>query len=80
MFGWGYNLYTQATADNTAGLAQFPTPTKFQLNALGGSETVTDIATMQYNTVVLSSSGTVYVVGRNNYGQIGDGTTNDRYV
>lgn len=34
----------------------------------------------QYTTYVLGSDGNVYAVGRNNVGQVGDGTTTDRNI
>jgi len=39
---------------------------------------VVDISVGVYHTVYLKSDGTVWAVGRNNFGQLGDGTTTDR--
>lgn len=52
--------------------------TEFQLPA---GVTAVDMSTKdEYTTYVLGSDGRVYATGRNNNGQIGDGTTTDRLV
>ena len=50
-------------------------PVQVQIPVLPSGVTVTAIAAFSNHTVFLTSAGTVYAVGGNGYGQLGDGTT-----
>jgi len=49
---------------------------KYHISGINGVQ----IAVGDYYSVILSANGDVYTFGRNNYGQIGDGTNNDRFT
>lgn len=47
-------------------------------SALPASATVVDVGANDFNTCAATSTGAAYCWGRNNYGQLGDGTTTNR--
>jgi len=49
------------------------------VRAIGVSNAIA-VATGQYHTLAVKMDGTVMAWGRNNYGQLGDGTTTDRHT
>ena len=80
---WGYNTYGQlGVEDNT--YKTEPMQAKYSYELEDGTiktEELTDIidvAAGYYHTLVSKSDGTVWVTGRNYYGQLGDGTNKDR--
>jgi alpha-tubulin suppressor-like RCC1 family protein len=46
----------------------------------GAAPTVTQVAAGFYHTLFVESDGSLWAMGYNNYGQLGDGTTNDSHV
>ncbi|OGQ04081.1 MAG: hypothetical protein A3F82_07035 [Deltaproteobacteria bacterium RIFCSPLOWO2_12_FULL_44_12] len=75
LWGWGRNAFG-AVGDNST--TQRNTPV--QVVGVGGSGNLTDvtaIAASDYNSMALKSDGTVWGWGRNNYGQLGQGTSED---
>jgi alpha-tubulin suppressor-like RCC1 family protein len=73
-YAWGYNYYGQlGTGTDATGLVPV---------AVRMPEGVS-LATARagfYHSVALSTTGTVYTWGWNHYGQVGDGTTTNRYL
>jgi alpha-tubulin suppressor-like RCC1 family protein len=47
---------------------------------IDGNFTVVEIATGSYHSFIITADGTAYGFGRNNFGQLGDGTYNDKWV
>ena len=70
LYGMGYNDQGQQGNDNGAFVK---TPTQIG-STLG---TITDVVCSQQTTFFLTSDGKLYGMGKNNYGQQGDGTTTD---
>ena len=70
---WGRNNYGQL-GDGTTTQRTAPT----QTSSLGGTAVV--ITAAVYHTCALLDDGSVSCWGRNNYGQLGDNTTTDRYT
>jgi len=76
LYSWGYNGYGQCGRGNTTTIHSTPTeitisgqiPVKVQCCSEGSYGT----------SHVLMRSGRVYAVGRNNYGQLGNGNTTDQ--
>ena len=79
VYGSGRNQYGKlgnSVLGDSANDYRSCTTTKFQLPA---GVTAVDMSTRdEYTTYVLGSDNRVYAAGRNNNGQIGDGTTTDR--
>jgi alpha-tubulin suppressor-like RCC1 family protein len=73
LWGWGYNRYGEL-GNGSVSDKHVPTqePSK--------STTWSDIAIGYYHTVALKSDGTLWACGRNNFGQLGDGTSTDRHT
>ena len=46
----------------------------------GAAPTVTQVAGGYYHTLFVESDGSLWAMGYNNYGQLGDGTTNESHV
>jgi hypothetical protein len=74
---WGRNNYGQLGQGNTTTLGDNSNEMGDNLSAvsLGSGRTATAIACGYYHTVVILDNGTVKVWGRNNYGQLGQGST-----
>ena len=70
-FTFGFNDYGQL-GDGTTTNRNIPT----QIS--GNFNDIIAVSCGDYHTAILKSDGTVYTVGRNDYGQLGDGTTTDR--
>jgi alpha-tubulin suppressor-like RCC1 family protein/uncharacterized protein YkwD/plastocyanin/thiol-disulfide isomerase/thioredoxin/uncharacterized membrane protein YphA (DoxX/SURF4 family) len=78
VWAWGFNNYGQL-GDGTS--TNHLTPV--QVSGPGGTGTldnVVAIAAGGTHTLALRSDGSVWTWGNNNYGQLGDGTTNTRYT
>ena len=72
VLSWGDNTYGQlGNATRTGRTAPGPT-------SLPESVAVTDVRAGLAHALALTSTGQVYSWGRNNYGQLGDGTNTDR--
>ena len=74
LYCWGWNEYGQLGTGDTAS-ASVPTEATAVTSA---SITPTQVALGQRHTCVLADNGTVWCWGYNYYGQLGDGTTEDR--
>lgn len=75
VYGAGSNNYGQIGNGSTA--TRVTTPFAM-LNIDGVVNKAVDVLTGYGSTVVLSDTGKIYAVGRNNFGQLGDGTTSNR--
>lgn len=82
VMAWGYNQFGQlgvVTSDQCSSIgAQYKcSKTPVKVSSLGN---VVAIASGVYHVLALRSDGTVWVWGRNNGGQLGDGSTTDSSV
>lgn len=69
LWAWGDNTYGQlGNGTTTASL------TPIQITGFGGNA-IAQVATGRYRSVVLDSAGTVWTWGRNQFGELGNGTT-----
>jgi len=73
--GWGDDFYGQL-GDGTTTINGRPSP--ILISALSGKG-ITQVAAGSYHSLALTSGGAVYAWGSNDFGQLGDGTTMDRY-
>lgn len=73
VWAWGDNLYGQI-GNGTNG-ADVTTPVQVQ-----GLNNVVKIAAGRFFSLAVKSDGSVWTWGQNLYGQLGDGTTTDRYT
>jgi len=73
IWAWGFNSYGQL-GNGTTAYAQY---TPVQVNVLSG---ITIIAAGWAHSMALKNDGTLWAWGNNQYGQLGDGTTNDEYT
>ncbi|MDO9628657.1 MAG: InlB B-repeat-containing protein, partial [Acholeplasmataceae bacterium] len=76
IFTWGYNYYGQL-GDGTNMYKTSPTEITSQFNLEAG-ETIKSVSLGRYHSSLLTSNGRLFTWGVNWYGQLGDGTTNDR--
>lgn len=74
LYTWGNNAYGQLGTNNTADADQPQAITNPVLS------NVKRIAAGSLHSVALKTDGTVWTWGRNNYGQIGNGTTEDQMI
>jgi alpha-tubulin suppressor-like RCC1 family protein len=72
--GWGSNSNGQL-GDNTASSKNYPV--SMDMTAMSGKKAVA-VAAGSYHTLVRASDGSIYAVGQNTYGQLGDSTTSQR--
>lgn len=70
VWGTGSNSYGQLGYGSTSGFR----PTPIQMNLPTGT-VAKSVQTAGGTTIVLTTSGTVFTVGNNSHGQLGDGTT-----
>ncbi|MGD9605375.1 MAG: InlB B-repeat-containing protein, partial [Bacilli bacterium] len=75
IFGWGYNSYGEL-GNGTTTKYDYPLDLTSVWSALDGD--VVKIMSSRDFTAVLTSNDSVYTWGRNNVGQLGDGTTTNR--
>ncbi|MDR2063787.1 MAG: IPT/TIG domain-containing protein [Candidatus Nomurabacteria bacterium] len=73
VYVWGSDEYGQL-GDGTVGPNANPTPTNITANFAGLSGQIVQVAGGRHYSVALSSSGQVYTWGRDQNGQLGDGT------
>ncbi len=71
LHAWGDNAYGQL-GDGTS--SDHWTPTTVNMNGALAGKTITVIAAGAHHTVALASDGSIYAWGRNEFGQLGDGT------
>jgi alpha-tubulin suppressor-like RCC1 family protein len=71
LYAWGFNGYG-AFGDDNAGDGR--TPNIIRLGGLPTGTSLVQIAGIGYHSLALASNGALYTWGRNNYGQLGDGT------
>jgi len=74
VYGWGDDFYGQL-GDGTTATSR---PSPILISALSGKG-ITQVAAGSYHSLALTSGGAVYAWGSNEFGQLGDGTTMDRY-
>ncbi len=80
VWAWGNNDYGQL-GDGTGGVADRYTPVQVKgPGGVGVLTGVTAIASGSYSSIALQGDGTVWAWGWNDTGQLGDGTTTDRYT
>ena len=72
IYAWGLNDYGQL-GDGTTANKSIPTLISFP-----AGETIKDVVAGQYHTFAVTTNGRVYAWGRNDYGQLGDGTKTNR--
>ena len=73
VFMWGYN-YTGQLGDGTTTNKENPTEIT-SLFGLSSNETIIQISLGENHSSAITSTGRIFMWGRNNYGQLGDGTT-----
>jgi uncharacterized repeat protein (TIGR02543 family) len=78
LFTWGKNDYGQL-GDNTTTQKTIPTNITWRLSLLTG-ESVSAIAVGRNHSAALTSSGRIFIWGRNDAANLGDGTTTQRNV
>ena len=78
-YAWGNNKYGQL-AQKPADAATQKTPVRIPLpDGADSSFTYTQVAAGDSHVLAIGSNGILYSWGRNDHGQLGDGTTTDRY-
>ena len=78
-YAWGNNKYGQL-AQKPADVSMQKTPVRMPLpDGADSSFTYTQVAAGDSHVLAIGSNGIVYSWGRNDHGQLGDGTTTDRY-
>lgn len=73
VFCWGYNYYGQGGVGN----ATTPLISKYPSTSTAHSYRTKQVSAGGYSTCILTGDGDVFCFGRNNYGQLGDGTNTD---
>ena len=77
-YGWGVNNYGQL--GNGLLAASTPTPTAVDMTGALNGKKIEKIVTSTATSYAVTTDGKAYSWGRNNYGQLGNGTTNDSPV
>ena len=78
-YAWGNNKYGQLAQKPTDAAMQ-KTPVRIPLpDGADSSFTYTQVAAGDSHVLAIGSNGILYSWGRNDHGQLGDGTTTDRY-
>jgi hypothetical protein len=85
VYTWGYNYYGQLGNNSTTNSS---TPVKALKGEYGGtqylgdnpSNKITAVVLGDYHSIALAADNTVFTWGRNNYGQLGDNSTTDKYT
>ena len=78
-YAWGNNKYGQL-AQKPADVSMQKTPVRIPLpDGADSSFTYTQVAAGDSHVLAIGSNGILYSWGRNDHGQLGDGTTTDRY-
>jgi len=78
IWSWGENRYGElGNGSDTESLYQVPVLGQYGIGVL---DNVAAISAGEYYTVALKTDGTVWAWGKNNRGQLGDGTTDERYT
>jgi len=77
VYAWGSNLYGQL-GDGTTTSSTTPINVTSQFN-LSTNEIIVDIKSGYYHSTAITSSDNVYTWGRNDYSQLGDGTSDSSY-
>jgi uncharacterized repeat protein (TIGR02543 family) len=75
VFGWGDNRFLHLGVDT---MSQANAPVKISFPNLTAEEKVIQIDPGENHVIALTNQGSIFVWGSNQYGQIGDGTTNNR--
>jgi alpha-tubulin suppressor-like RCC1 family protein len=73
LYGWGYNPNYQL-GDGTTTTRRFPIPIDIP------EKIISFLATCQHHTIALTSDNMLFAWGKNQHGQIGDGTSIDRRI
>ena len=75
VYGWGSNLYGQLGFGRETLVLQKASP-------IGGIDCLplSQVHCGSFHTIFITVSGRVFVCGRNNFGQLGLGDTNDRFI
>ncbi len=77
VWAWGDNSYGKLGTNGALQICN-PTPTKVQMPA--GVKAIALAAGDEYTTFILGDNGKIYSMGRNNNGQLGNGTMTDSKV
>ncbi|MGO3702061.1 MAG: RCC1 domain-containing protein [Candidatus Saccharimonadales bacterium] len=77
VYAWGLNDYGQLGNNSTTSSA---VPVAVSAGSELGSKTITQISAGNVHSTAVASDGGAYAWGRNNHGQLGDGTNTDRSV
>ncbi|NBO56339.1 MAG: hypothetical protein EBU84_17490, partial [Actinobacteria bacterium] len=75
VFACGYNYFGQLGDGISGTTANKSTPIEILTTNIGTSLPITAIAAGQYHSLFLRSDGRVFACGRNDFGQLGDGTS-----
>nr|WIF89110.1 InlB B-repeat-containing protein [Acholeplasma laidlawii] len=78
IYAWGYNAYGQL-GDGTTIDKNIPIEITNQFN-LNFEEVITNITAGGFHSLALSSEGRIFSWGDNRYGQLGDGTSTNKYT
>ena len=79
-YAWGSNNYGEL---GNGTISRDPNPLPVAVTTTGtpmAGKTITAVSAGSYYSLALAGDGTVYTWGRNNYGQLGNGTTDDSNI